>query len=623
MLGPQDRRLLLDALRPPDGYSLDFAIGTSYSLDLLAMLTAPLAFTFFDWEDAEGRPNPDPLALLEALRRHADRITIFCQAGQILVPKQHRVLFGYLEDSVFEVMPNFQGASFHPKFWAIRFVAAGEPVRYRVLCLSRNLTFDRSWDTALVLDGKLVDRKTAFSGNHPLGDFVASLHAMAVRKVPKSIRERVEQCAYELRRVEVELPEGFDEFSYRPLGHNGKGSWPFGDRYDRLLVVSPFLSEGVLESLSDSAKESILISRLECLAEIGKETLSRFESVYALNPSAEVEESQASEGAESAEEEPRAPGDPPGNGLHAKLYIAERGWKASVFTGSANATSAAFERNVEFMVELMGKKSQVGIDSFLRQSDGNVTFYDLLEPYSPSDDVTEPDPVIKELEEMVEEVKRAIIALKIAAHVSELPTKDHFQINLETQSRKSPVIPKGVRVCCWPITLRETDACDLSVGAQPLASFSSVSFVALSSFFAFEVVAAKGQKSVSARFALNLPLIGAPTNRRERILRSLLSDPEKVLRFLMFLLSEFGSNGFPTDIVDELEWNGKKLRPAWQSFAVFESLLRALDRSPEKLDQVARLVEDLRDPDGSKSLMPEGFEKVWEPIWEARQRIKP
>ena len=47
MLEPQERRQLLDSLRPPSGYSLDFAVGTTYSLDLLALLTAPLAFTFF------------------------------------------------------------------------------------------------------------------------------------------------------------------------------------------------------------------------------------------------------------------------------------------------------------------------------------------------------------------------------------------------------------------------------------------------------------------------------------------------------------------------------------------------------------------------------------------------
>src|SRR5437764_1178797 len=57
MLGPHDRRLLLDAVRPPEGYVLDFAVGTTYSLDLLALLTAPLAFTLLDCQDADGRPD--------------------------------------------------------------------------------------------------------------------------------------------------------------------------------------------------------------------------------------------------------------------------------------------------------------------------------------------------------------------------------------------------------------------------------------------------------------------------------------------------------------------------------------------------------------------------------------
>lgn len=92
MLEPQSRRHLLEALRPPPGYALDCAIGTTFSLDLLTMLTAPLAFTLFDWEDEEGQPTADPLALLEAVRRYAGRISVFCQAGQIVIPKGNQPL---------------------------------------------------------------------------------------------------------------------------------------------------------------------------------------------------------------------------------------------------------------------------------------------------------------------------------------------------------------------------------------------------------------------------------------------------------------------------------------------------------------------------------------------------
>src|SRR5258708_5753350 len=83
MLEPRDRRLLLESLRPPTGYTLDHALGTTFSLDLLALLRAPLAFPLCDGDaaltaaDGEGRPA-DPLALLLALRRQAGRISLFC-----------------------------------------------------------------------------------------------------------------------------------------------------------------------------------------------------------------------------------------------------------------------------------------------------------------------------------------------------------------------------------------------------------------------------------------------------------------------------------------------------------------------------------------------------------------
>ena len=113
MLSPADRRLFLEAIRPPHGYRLERAVGTTYSLDLLALLTTPLAFTIFDWEGADDR-EPDALLLLEALRRTAGRVTVFCQAGQISIPRQHRLLFAYIEDVVVEVAPPNRRYIFHP-----------------------------------------------------------------------------------------------------------------------------------------------------------------------------------------------------------------------------------------------------------------------------------------------------------------------------------------------------------------------------------------------------------------------------------------------------------------------------------------------------------------------------
>ena len=617
MLSPQDRRLLLDALRPPDGYALDFAVGTTYSLDLLALLTAPLAFTMFDWQDAEGRPTADPLATLEALRRYADRVSLFCQAGQIVVPKQHRILFGYLEESVFEVVPPVPTASFHAKFWALRFTAADEPVRYRILCLSRNLTFDRSWDTALVLDGSVSDRKNAFAGNHPLGEFVEALPQMTTRPVPAGVQTRIELCAHELRRVAVELPAGFDEVSYWPLGLGGRKVWPFEPRYSRILVVSPFISDGFLGRLADSADERVLVSRLESLQETNPASLADFDPVYALSPAADVEETnavgeEADDSSGSAQEEITL------TGLHAKLFIAERGWNASVFTGSANATSAAFGGNVEFLIELVGKKGLVGIDAFLKKSDGGLSFFDLLQPYTPDPAAVPSDPVQQELDERVEAVRRLLASSWIEAVVTRLPGQELFDVALTRAAGGGFVLPADVTVHCWPITLAEGGALAVLPAGSVAAAFQRLSFTALTTFYAFRVIAADRGRESCARFVVTAPLIGAPTDRRDRILRTLLSNPEQVLRFLLFLLAEFGTDG--GGMHPEAESLGTAGGGRWGpgGLPLFEMLVKALDQSPTKLDQVARLVEDLRK--GGAGLLPDGFDEIWEPVWAARER---
>src|SRR5688572_11063806 len=99
MLEPRDRLLLFEALQPPTGFRFDQGIGTTYTLDLLALLTAPLAFTLFDQQGEEdGRPRVDSLVILESLRRHADHLTIFCHAGRIALPKVFYPQLAFIEN---------------------------------------------------------------------------------------------------------------------------------------------------------------------------------------------------------------------------------------------------------------------------------------------------------------------------------------------------------------------------------------------------------------------------------------------------------------------------------------------------------------------------------------------
>ena len=615
MLDPDDRRHLLESLHPPLGYELDHAICTTFSLDLLALLIAPLAFTLFDWEDDNGNLNSDPLALLETLRRYAGRVSIFCQAGQISVPKGSHQLYGYLEKSIFAVMPPHEQGVFHPKVWVLRFTAPEAQTRYRFLCLSRNLTFDRSWDTAIVLDGVLANRQKAFSTNHPLGDFIAALPDLALRPIPDQIQSTVDLIQHELRRVSFELPEGFDEISFWPLGFKGARRWPFETRIDRMLILSPFVSDGFLSRIAKNGQGHILVSRNEEIDTLAHATLKCFERVYLLSPAADPEEDGGAEHEKGTGESL--------SGLHAKLFIADAGWNANVWTGSANATDAAFKSNVEFLVQLPGKKSRVGINTLIPQTGERSGFMKLLQEYSPDLDATVTDLQMKVLEDTATEVRRRLAVMRLTANVKALEQQDNFQIQISHHEDNFFHFPAGVSVRCWPITLSE--GMGVGVWKEPgiFAEFSQVSFEALTSFFAFEITASNNEKKFNCRFVLNLLLEGAPEDRAERIMQSLLKTRDQVLKFILMLLAEGGGDAYQAILTGRSLFSGGAGNgSAGAGIPLFETLVRTLERNPATLDQIAHLVDDLKKTKDGTLLLPEGFDEIWKPIWTTRERIR-
>ena len=78
MLNPSNDRLDYGrVLAPPAGFYLDFAVGTTYSLDLDALVGASLALGLSEETDSELMNNP--VCLLEALRSTGDKVALFCE----------------------------------------------------------------------------------------------------------------------------------------------------------------------------------------------------------------------------------------------------------------------------------------------------------------------------------------------------------------------------------------------------------------------------------------------------------------------------------------------------------------------------------------------------------------
>jgi hypothetical protein len=615
-------------LRPPIdeggvGYRLDLAIGTTYSLDLIALLAAPVAMAFADWQDREGRPVLDPLALLKALRQYADRICLFCQTGKIYVPKNYQPLLVNLEASIVQAAAP-QGGSFHPKLWVLRFTHPDDPndVVYRVLCLSRNLTFDRAWDTLLALEGPLKQRSNAIKRNHPLGQFVESLSGMANPSLSPKWSARIEQIAREVRRVEFETPSPFSDFAFVPLGIENHTKWPFPDEMSRLLVIAPFVDDGCVKDLAWHETPMELVSRAESLALLSQERISAFQKVWTLDESAEPDpgEAEQTSGADAAasvaQEIPLA-------GLHAKLYVGDYGHYASVWTGSANATKTAFERNVEFLIELQGKRSVCGVEAVLGKRNeagpkkaGSIA--DMLQPYVEHLAASAEQLATIQFEQFVDRFAKSLLAANPVANCEPSESPETFRVEI-VASGNLPNVTMGTHLRAWPVSMHESQSRPLANSATTWCTFEPISIDAVTSFFVIELQSADA--TLVRRFVVNLPLVNAPEHRSERILKNLLNSPQKLMRFLLMLLLDQGTSnlGGILEVADE-ETQGKQQRFEFLESTLLESLLRALDRDPSRIDQVASVIEDLlQTPDG-RSLLPDNFDSIWQPIWSVRKR---
>ena len=175
-------------------------------------------------------------------------------------------------------------------------------------------------------------------------------------------------------------------------GHSGSRQQRHGLFQNGWIDCSSFRPSSMTVWLTDLTEWQApmqLLSRGDSLARLEASTLEHFENVWILDDTAEPEPGDVEEDVTEEVELAAATSAPPEIplvGLHAKLYVADEGWNARVFTGSANATRAAFNRNVEFLVELRGKKSRCGVAAMLGHSEDNgkkqaSCLADLLQPY--------------------------------------------------------------------------------------------------------------------------------------------------------------------------------------------------------------------------------------------------
>ena len=596
VLAPDSRALLLDALRPPAGYSLDRAIATTFTLDLETALTVPLAFAGFRLEE-----QPDPIEVMQSLRGMSERIDVFCQAGAIGAGRWPSDLLALLEDVVHPVQRPRPGHIFHPKTWVLRFRDEAEEPAYRLLVLSRNLTADRSWDTILWLDGWRAGRIN--QSNAPLVRFVRALPGLAVTPLLPDRYTILNELAEELRRVEWELPNGVREVRFHPIGLRYSRRFPVQEHFSgyRKLVISPFVREGAIRRIfrMRAGQTGVLISRGGELNALPSEALDRVD-VFELDPTASL----AGDDAEGETNQSYF------TQLHAKLFVFERDKRAHLFVGSANATDAGLSQNVEFLCELVGQVKTLGVDALVGD---DAPLRGMLTPYDPCsgppDNGNGPD--TRALDDLLLDIAGGVRFRTVIAEGTEGWAA---RVTSDAAPRR---IPAGFRVTIAPHNrpdevhvLSREDPVDVELAPRELADITA--FLRLTSSRKVNGDLLERSTVVCSR------LEGSPDDRLRQILARQIDTPEKFLRLLALLIGFASGIGTIVSATGDgpASWSGGSGQ------GVLELLARALAESPESIDHLDEIVEHLRQSPHGRAVLPQGWDDVWLPVLAARRAMR-
>ena len=598
MLAPSDRKLLVDLLSPPEDYTLQHAIATTYTLDLAALLIVPLGFAGRDLSR-----NTNQIALLQTVREYSDRLDVFCQKGMVSVPQKSNQLLSFLEPVIHEVSrPNRQGI-FHPKIWVLRFTPLdsdlNQPNKFRFICGSRNLTFDRSWDSFIALEG--VETGRGHKYNNSLCKFLEALPSRAGGLSPDR-QNQISTTVSALKNVKWEAPDGVanvnDWLFIHVFGATPSPKPKIAGK--KVLVVSPFLNDGGVEPFLDCDVLHV-VSRGDQLNALGDEVkteLSHPDShLYVVNDAAALGGVGDDEATEVRWEL---------SGLHSKLYAYEHGRYTHVMIGSANATREGWSVNDEILVEIVGKNRDFGIDSMVGQKSDFRTIL-LGHDLGPANDVNE----VEDLRWDLERALLSIAEVSLTAHITGLDEEGWH----ETVSSTRPVDPNIEKSELKVSLMTDQVASRVIEIERPLNESWQLSGVESSTPF---VVLTLSKDSVSVSTVVLATLTGGPPDRLDRIFAHHISRPELFLQLVTLLLNASGDDSAISS--RDLFFDEQVTSSSWMSSGsgLLEQLLAALSRSPESIDKIGEMVSRLQATVEGRKVLPAGWEELWASVKDAK-----
>ena len=594
-----DRLNYGEIIKPPYGYSLNKAIGTTYSLDLEAL--TGIAISLGLTEDTDSQLRNNPIGMLNALQKVSDKIIIFSEAGQIKLPNTHSSLCLLLEKMIVPVaLSKARGMShypaFHPKTWLLDYVNGDGEHSYRFIVMSRNLTFDRSWDISIVLNSSTAVRQV--KKTKPIIDFIEYLrgHIKNTTQMSGKKRSMINSFMEELKKVSFTLDsKEFEEnFQILPLGIGEKAynmaedellcdeKWSAASTFHDLVIMSPFLSESMIESWNKKERgltncKRTLITRKSELSKLKAHQVDNFD-IYTLKDSIiDGEDSFSDEDLAKQKQD-----------IHAKVYLRRKDANTDLYIGSMNASHAAVYRNVEMMVWLGTKNRFLNGASFLRDIFGG----DADAPTNPFilSGIMEPVEDVKKTEQdKIEQQIKAICRCNKKAIVSEVDNKYDVEVKIDGVTASDNIFLYPLR------TKREEKLADS-------VTFRNLDLLQVSEFYVLKIVG----ENVTVERVIMIPTEGLPEERESAVVNSVIKDKKSFVEYLAFVLGD----DYILSMMEskQIGESGLYQKSVNVFPALYEKMLKTALEEPQKLNEISYLLKMVTD----KDIIPDEFRDMYE-----------
>lgn len=338
----------LDCLRPPSGFMVSAAILATYSAELPAVVAALLALAGRD----DDRGSGSKVDLAEAVEHLRGRFSILFQGGRLTAPRRRPAICGLLDQFLVGVPYDASQRSWHPKVALVRMEDAEGNAAWRLWLGSRNLTTSDSLEFGLLLDGS--------NGSKARGHVIPGVAELA-RELVARARMPDRSAALlvdEVQDIRWVAPPGVRVSEVRLLLSDGGDNLPLAPRgVEEVTVVSPYLHPRTIRQIGSWGSEGCQRRILSTVSELARvhaaagSPLAGYAQILALEgaPQAAEDTELNSTAAVEAATERHEPG------LHAKLLVARRGNRLTMWVGSANATERAWRgRNAEIVARMEG-----------------------------------------------------------------------------------------------------------------------------------------------------------------------------------------------------------------------------------------------------------------------------